>query len=138
MGNTITINDGLKTYEIKNQKGELLGEITFNPMDENIIERYNDGLKKLEAKEKEFKQKKEQTIEDVIAEDNFIKQTIDEIFNASVSEKFFSIMGVRSVVSGKFYFEFVIEVLGRIIKEEGNKQKLAMQKRIEKYGKRYQ
>ena len=47
-------------------------------------------------------------------------------------------MGVRSVVNGKFYFEFVIEVLGRIIKEEGNKQKLAMQKRIEKYGKRYQ
>lgn len=138
MGNTITINDGLKTYEIKNQKGELLGEITFNPMDANIIERYNDRIKKLEAKEKEFKQKKEQTIEDVIEEDNFIKQTIDEIFNAPVSEKFFSIMGVRSVVNGKFYFEFVIEVLGRIIKEEGNKQKLAMQKRIEKYGKRYQ
>lgn len=137
MGNTITINDGLKTYEIKNQKGELLGEFSFNPMDSNLIERYNEGIKKLEAKEKEMSGKKDLSLEEIIEEDNFIKQTIDEILNAPVSEKFFSIMGVRSVINGKFYFEFVLEVLGRIIKEEANKQKLAMQKRIEKYGKKF-
>lgn len=138
MGNTITINDGLKTYEIKNQKGELLSEISFNPNDSDLMERYSEGLKKLKSKENEFYKDGKQSIEDMIAENEFVKQTIDEIFNAPVSEKFFSIMGVRSIINGKFYFEFVLEALGRIIKEEGNKQKMAMKKRIEKYGKRYQ
>ena len=117
MGNTITLNDGLKTYEIKNQNGELLAKFSFNPTDSDLLRRYNNGIKNLELKEKELAQKGEQTIEDVIEEDNYIKKTIDEIFNAPVSDSFFSIMGVRSLVGGRLFFEFVIETLGNIIKE---------------------
>lgn len=137
MGNTITLNDGLKTYEIKNQNGELLAKFSFNPTDSDLMTRYNSGIKNLELKENELMQKGEQTIEDVIEEDNYIKKTIDEIFNAPVSDSFFSIMGVRSLVGGRFFFEFVIETLGKIIKEENQNQMSEMKKRIEKYGKRY-
>ncbi len=138
MGNTIVINDGVKTYEIKNQKGELLGEFSFNPSDSNLIERYTEGVKRLQEKEKELVNNSAKTAEEIIAEDDFVKETIDEIFNANISEQFFSIMGVRSVINGKFYFEFVLETMGRIIKEESRKQRKAMQKRIDKYAKRYQ
>lgn len=138
MGNTIVINDGIKTYEIKNQRGELLGEFSFNPSDSNLIERYTEGMKRLQEKEKELLDNSAKTAEEMIAEDNFVKDTIDDIFNANISEKFFSIMGVRSVINGKFYFEFVLETIGRIIREEGQRQQKAMQKRIDKYAKRYQ
>ena len=63
MANKIIINDGLKTYDIENQDGKLLGQFSFNPSDTNIIHRYNDVVKSLEEFAKQIDKKEEAEIE---------------------------------------------------------------------------
>ena len=40
MGNTITINNGLKIYDIADQNGEVIGQFKINPTDAKMVERY--------------------------------------------------------------------------------------------------
>lgn len=40
--NEIIIEDGSKTYEIKNRQGKKLAEFCFRPADTNILARYED------------------------------------------------------------------------------------------------
>ena len=43
--NEIIIEDGSKTYEIKNRQGKKLAEFCFRPADTNILARYEDVRK---------------------------------------------------------------------------------------------
>ena len=40
--NDIVVDDGSKTYSIKNKQGEYLGEFRFRPTDTNIVSRYKE------------------------------------------------------------------------------------------------
>lgn len=137
MGNTININDGLKVYDIANQDGKVIGQFKINPTDGKIVERYETSLKKLNG----LKQKYKNSDNDLKA---FIElqKTVENEFvyivgNDSV-KVFFEVMGAFSLQDGQFYFEKVIEIIGGILNEEGEKHKKAMKKRIDKYAKRYQ
>ena len=44
-GNDIIIDDGSKSYNIKNKRGQILGKFTFRPSDTNIIDRYKEVVK---------------------------------------------------------------------------------------------
>lgn len=139
MANKIIINDGLKTYDIENQDGKLLGQFSFNPSDTNIIHRYNDVVKSLEEFAKQIDKKEEAEIEDVLNEvEPLIFEKIDFLLNANISEKFFSIMGPFSPLeSGKYYIESVIDAIGQAIQQETGKRVEKMNGKIKKHTSKY-
>lgn len=139
MANKIIINDGLKTYDIENQDGKLLGQFSFNPSDTNIIHRYNDVVKSLEEFAKQIDKKEEAEIEDVLNEvEPLIFEKIDFLLNANISEKFFSIMGPFSPLeSGKYYIESVIDAIGQAIQQETGKRVEKMNGKIRKHTSKY-
>ena len=87
MGNVITIDDGLKTYDIVNKSGKLLGQFSFNPSDTGLINRYKEvsvniiELGNRLSKENSTKEEKNKKAED------YIKEQFDYLFNASVVKK---------------------------------------------------
>lgn len=137
MGNTITINDGLKVYDIENQHGEVIGQFKINPTDAKMVDRYKESLKKLES----LKDKYSDSEDSMEAFADMQKDVVDELVHIVGNDSvlvFFNVMGAFSIQNGEFYYEKVLDIIAGIIEKEGNKEKLAMKKRIEKYGKRYQ
>ena len=54
MGNVIRIDDGSETFDIVNQRGELLGQFTFIPSDFDLVKRYEETVKAFENMQKEL------------------------------------------------------------------------------------
>lgn len=136
MGNTITINDGLKVYDIANQHGEVIGQFKINPTDGKLVKRYNEAMERLEEALKQIDRTKEEIALFAELQDLIEKELLYIVGNDSV-EIFFKVMGAFSIVEGQFYYEKVLEIIGGIINEEGQQRQQAMKKRIEEYGKRY-
>lgn len=147
---TIIIDDGLKTYEIKNRKGKVLGTFSFNPSDVNIVYRYNEVLKDLEKLDICFENVDEQTgrtEEEVIAEnlkklDSVVYEKINYLLGEDVAESFFSIMGPFSPLSsGKYFIESVMEAIAQAIRKETGvrvkKMNSKIQRHTQKYAKKY-
>lgn len=121
MKNRIAIDDGLKTYEITNKEGKVLGSFTFNPSDVNIVKRYVEvmsDLAKLELQKPEVRSRKslEETIQKM---DAVVYEKINYLLNADVAKEFFSIMGPFSpLASGQYFVEVVIDAIGQVIQAE--------------------
>ena len=47
--NDIIIDDGLKTYYIKNKQGHVYGKFDFRPSDTNLISRYDEVVEHLNS-----------------------------------------------------------------------------------------
>lgn len=139
MGNKIVINDGLKTFDIVNQDGKLLGQFSFNPSDTNIIHRYNDVVKSLEEFAKEVDKKEDAEIETLLNEvEPVIFGKINELLNADVAESFFSIMGPFSPLeSGQYFIESVIDAIGQAIQAETGERVKKMNGKIKKHTSKY-
>lgn len=130
--NDIFIDDGSKTYTIKNKQGETLAEFTFRPSDTNIINRYEevkDFFKELDeadekADVKEYEQK-------------FIEQ-MNYLVNAETGNTFFSIMGPFSPMpDGSLFCEVCLNAVVDVINAEFDtrleKTKSHMNKYLQKY-----
>lgn len=130
--NDIFIDDGSKTYAIKNKQGETLAEFTFRPSDTNIINRYEevkDFFKELDeadekADVKEYEQK-------------FIEQ-MNYLVNAETGNTFFSIMGPFSPMpDGSLFCEVCLNAVVDVINAEFDtrleKTKSHMNKYLQKY-----
>ena len=130
--NDIFIDDGSKTYAIKNKQGEILVEFTFRPSDTNIINRYEevkDFFKELDetdekADVKEYEQK-------------FIEQ-MNYLVNAETGNTFFSIMGPFSPMpDGSLFCEVCLNAVVDVINAEFDtrleKTKSHMNKYLQKY-----
>ena len=141
MGNVAKIDNGLKTYDIVDQNNKTLGQFSFNPSDTNIIERYNKAVAEFPAVVDKFQKmegKKKTT--DLLPElDQYTYELIDRIFNAEVSENFFSIMGPFSVLAnGHFFVESVIETIGSVIESEMGARVKKMNNKITKFTGKYE
>lgn len=130
--NDIFIDDGSKTYAIKNKQGEIFAEFTFRPSDTNIINRYEevkDFFKELDetdekADVKEYEQK-------------FIEQ-MNYLVNAETGNTFFSIMGPFSPMpDGSLFCEVCLNAVVDVINAEFDtrleKTKSHMNKYLQKY-----
>ena len=140
MSNKITINTGFKTYDLVNEKDELLGQISFNPSDVNIAQRYKkvvEELEKMDISEKPSNET-EDLIESIRKVDEIIYEKINYLTNADIAETLFSIMGPFSPMpTGQYFVEYIMEVIGNIITQETGKRVKKMNKRIQKYTKKY-
>lgn len=137
MGNVITIDDGLKTYDIVNKSGKLLGQFSFNPSDTGLINRYKEvsvniiELGNRLSKENSTKEEKNKKAED------YIKEQFDYLFNANVSGTFFSIMGPLSLLGDQTFTEVVMNTIASVVKKESGVHLKKLEMRINKHTSKY-
>ena len=140
MSNKITILNDLKTYDLVNEKDELLGQISFNPSDVNITQRYKKVVEELEKMDIDarVKDETEDFIETIRQLDEVVYEKINYLVNADIANTLFSIMGPFSPMStGQYFIEYIIEVIGKIISQETGLRVKKMNKRIQEHTGKY-
>lgn len=125
---TIKIKTGDVSYELKNEHGEQIGTITFNPADYDLIRRAEDV-------EKWFSEMK---IGSVVSMDEFfeitdkIKAQFDYLCNRNVSGEIFKVCNpLTSLADGTFYFEQILSIILDLVTSETKKRMKASEKRID-------
>lgn len=140
MGNVIKIEDGLKTYEIQNMEGKVLGSFSFNPSDTEIIHRHSEVVKSLEKLEMDISLKDEENdLEKALKEvEEVVYEKLDYLVGAEVSKTFFSIMGPFSpLANGQFFIENVIDAIGQAINAETGARVKKINSKIQKHTAKY-
>lgn len=140
MSEQIKVADGAKTYDLVNQEGKLLGQLTFNPSDTNILERHAEVMKQLNKLKEDFgKTVRKTTVNEDIAEiDRIVYEKIDYLLNADVSKTLFSIMGPFSpLANGQFFVENVMDAIGNVIQADTEKQSKKIRQKIDKHTAKY-
>lgn len=132
MINDIVIDDGSKTYKIKNKQGKVLAEFSFRPSDTNIISRY----KEVEKFFKEFKIEEEDP--DIKKYENEVIEQMDYLVNADTAGTFFGIMGAFSPMpDGTLFYETCINAVCNVINAELDTRLEKIQSRTGKYTDKY-
>ena len=140
MGKVITIDDGLKTYDIQNKEGKLLGQFSFNPSDTNIIHRHAEVVEALEKLELDISSTEDKASLDEAfkAVESVVYEKIDYLFNAPVAKDFFCIMGPFSpLASGQYFIESVIDAIGQAISAETGARVKKINSKIRKHTSKY-
>lgn len=127
---TLSIDDGLERIVITNKFGTELGVFFFRPTDTGIIDRYNEALVMLEKAVAPLQTNElPVTAEDdndaaaaaILAALNAAKvelyKAFDYLFDANVSEAFFSRVNPFTITGGRFFCELVLEAIGSYIAE---------------------
>lgn len=140
MGNKVIIDDGLKTYDIENKEGKLLGQFSFNPSDVKILERYSEveeAIGKFHLNITE--EMNEKLLEKAYKEaEDFLSEKINYLLGAEVAQNFFSIMGAFSpLASGQFFFESVLDAIAYAIQEETGERVKKINSKIKKHTAKY-
>ena len=140
MSEQIKIDNGIKTYDIVDKNGKFFCQIEFNPSDTDFVKRYEEVKRRLSLLKNDFgKNTEKKSISVQLNElDAIVYEQIDYLLNAKVSESIFSIMGPFSPLSsGEFFFENVLNAISIIIKKEADKNTAKVEKRINKYTRKY-
>lgn len=133
--NKIKVDTGRKQYVIEDLFGNELGTFLFNPADLDIVWRYNETLPEIE---KAMTQDVEDGIEALSALEDILKQKIDYIFAADISNTFFAVSGpLTPLAGGELFVEHVVNVLAALIEKELNVRVKKMEKNIKKYTDKY-
>lgn len=142
---SIKIETGLKTYDIEDEKGNILGQISFNPTDENIIKRATTVQQNILDAIKEVGKLDNKTLDDnAIIEklseiDSKIRKEINYLFNCdNVSDIVFGAQNVLNTFNGKTFAERFLEAFIPVIKAEFEEEHKRSQERINNYTKRVQ
>lgn len=110
--NEIIIEDGSKTYEIKNRQGKKLAEFCFRPADTNILARYEDVRKF-------FNEFKLQDEDDIVECQQKVIEQLDYLTDADTGNTFFSIMGPFSPMpDGSLFCETCLDTVCSVISKE--------------------
>ena len=146
MKNTLTIDDGLEAITIQNRFGHELGVFYFRPTDTGIIDRYNEALTMLEKAVAPLQTNKlpASTEDDTEAAAAVILNALnaakvelykafDYLFDANVSEAFFSRVNPFTITGGRFFCELVLEAVGSYIAERIGVEVKKLNQRTAKY-----
>ena len=139
MSKQIIIDDGFKTYELVNKNKKVLGEISFNPSDTNIVKRYEEVVEQLEKIDTDISSKETSEIaKEMRKVDEIIYEKVNYLVGADIAEQLFAVMGPFSPLdSGMFFIEYILEVIGKIISQETGASVKKINKRISKHTKKY-
>lgn len=125
---TIKIKTGDVSYELKNEHGEHIGTITFNPADYDIIRR----AETVEKWFSEFKVKPGVTIDEFLEFTDKVKEQFDYLCNRSVSSDLFTVCNPLTILAdGTFYFQQILEIIIDLVRTEVTKRMKASEKRVE-------
>ena len=139
----LVIDDGSVTYEIKNLKGEVIGEYTFTPTDIGIYERFVQMRNEIDAiAEPLEKMHDSMTVEEFVEASveikNRIYDAVNKVFGANGAEKLFAKLHPLTPVGGRFYFDRVLEVVGEQINAAYQAETEKFSAHVEKYTNRAQ
>lgn len=127
---SISINFGLKSYDICDDTGEVVGTIRFNPADLGIPGRWAE----VEAAIRELAAKPYENVEDLIALDKEIKKQFDYGFGTPVSSVLFGqVSSLALCEDGSLVVEHVLEAVTPIIKTAQEAAAAASASRVSKY-----
>ena len=141
MSEQIKVSNGRKTYDLVDENGKVLGQLTFNPSDTKIMERHAEVMRQLQKMKEDFAKsvRKSTIMEDLEEIDKIVYEKIDYLLNADVSKTLFSVMGPFSLLeNGQFYVEHVLDVLGKVIQKDGNAKAKKINDKIKKYTAKYE
>lgn len=133
----VVIDDGSKTYDIVNKRGDVIGEFVFVPADMGIIERYDHAVSEFESIQAGMEEFDNGT-EAIKAASDRMKREIDILFNADISGDFFSITSPFTILeSGEFFVVNVLNAVKGIIEKETGIRLNRAKTRASKYTKKY-
>jgi hypothetical protein len=131
----LSVDTGSLLIDI-DDKGEIIGQFRFNPNDLDIVKRYDEVVKTLEAI-----QVPENSDENTIFEiSDELKKQMDYLLNYNVSSEIFTKCNPLTLTaSGDFYIENVLEGIAGLIEKTMNqrleKKKAKIRKATAKYHK---
>lgn len=139
MGNKVKIDNGLKTYDIEDQEGNILGSFSFNPSDTGIVKRYDSAIEKFDSVFDEIKKmEKPDSTEILNMLDEKASELLNQIFNANIADNFFAIMGPFSPLdNGNLFIEEVINAIGAVIEAETGNRVQKVSTKIKKHTAKY-
>jgi len=124
------IDLGLKSYDVIDADGTLVGTIRFNPADPGMAARW----KEMENAVNDVKMWSMDTPEAIKAADDEIKTKLDYAFGSPVSEVFFGkVSSLAICADGRLVLETVLEALAPIVEKSIKEAEKKTKKRMEKY-----
>lgn len=133
----IVVDRGLEEYTIEDKNGTVLGKFEMNPADVELLKRYEHVAEVVSHIADDVDESKD--IVDILAEmEEKLNKQIDFLFNAKVSQSFFSVTSPFTVLAnGEFFVENVINAIGKLIEDETGKRFAKVQTKINKYTSKY-
>lgn len=133
----IVVDRGLEEYTIEDKKGNVLGKFEMNPSDMEMAKRYEEVAEAVSHIMDSVDERKD--IVDILTEaEDKLSEQIDYLFNAKVSQNFFSITSPFTVLaSGEFFIENVLNAIGGLIEAETGKRFKKIQSKVVKYTVKY-
>ena len=116
----LVIDRGVKSYDVKDVDGTLLGVIKINPADIGISGRFVSARNAIAELAEQAKQ--DMTPEKILAMDTTIKAELNKVFGSDVSSVFFGGLSALALADdGAFVFEKVLEAVAPLVEEGRNR-----------------
>lgn len=132
----IVVDDGTKVYDIYNHRKEIIGQFVFSPSDMGIVERYDHAVAEFEDIQKTLSGDNSKPA--IKAANDRMKAEFDYLFNADVSESFFSITNpFTPLESGEFFAVTVLNAVKSVVEKETMIRLKRAKTRASKYTKKY-
>lgn len=141
----LIINTGKKEYDLKDQNGNIIGKIQFNPNDPNFVARMNNFANKYAELSKKADEvggyfdsgDMDKAGAAMIELDNMIKSELDILFDAEVSKVVFGDCNCLATVNGVPFIERFMNAILPEFKSMIVKERQAQNQRVAKYTGRY-
>lgn len=120
--NVLSITTGDVNYAIKNEFGEEIGSIRFNPADIDIVRR----CEAVEQWFRNFSIPSEPSLDDVYHATDKIKMQFDYMLNRNVSGEIFKVCNPLTVLADGSYFyvgvlDAIISIIAKVMRERTEK-----------------
>lgn len=137
--NEIIIDDGVREYQVMNQRREPLGVFYFNPTDFDMLRRFEESESRINALTEELDRAEsgDQQIKAMSVFSEKIKTELDYVINGNSAECFFTKCSPVSLVGGKLYFEHVLDAISQVIKMENGNAVRRQNERRKRYTQKY-
>lgn len=132
----LKIDRGLKSYEVKDIDGTLLGTLYVNPADIGIAARLEEARRAIQQLADGLAA--DAGVDQIIEADKLIREQINYIFGSDASSVFFKgVSALALLPDGTMVFEKVLQAAVPIIEDAVGKAVKASQKRVQKHAGAY-
>lgn len=128
----LKIDRGLKSYEVKDIDGTLLGTLYVNPADIGIAARLEEARRAIQQLADGLAA--DAGVDQIIEADKLIREQINYIFGSDASSVFFKgVSALALLPDGTMVFEKTLQAAVPIIEDAVGKAVKASQKRVQKH-----
>ena len=134
----LKIDRGLKSYEVKDIDGTLLGTIYVNPADFGIAARLEEARRAIQQLADGLASDTDADVDKIIEVDKLIREQVNYIFGSDASSVFFKgVSALALLPDGSMVFEKVLQAAVPIIEDAVGKAIKASQMRVQKHAGAY-